>query len=122
MKLEVGNYVRYKRGNAGYGIEPPERIAKVIARINNSDILSLDVKQDILESDVIKASDKLIDLVEVGDYVNGRYVYGTGYNIYDYFGVKIEEDLKHSQVIEERDIKSIVTKECFELMSYKVGN
>lgn len=120
MKIEIGNYVRYKRGNVAYGIEPPERIAKVINRINNSDILQSDVKQDILESDVIKASDKLIDLIECGDYVNGYKVTGK-----DDFSIGINLLNEYEQNWEwlcEDEIQTIVTKEQFEKMAYKVGD
>lgn len=66
------------------------------------------------EKDIIKASDKLIDLVEVEDYVNG---------------CKVVEILKETIIIEnygeeelfEKDIKRIVTKEMFDQISYKVG-
>lgn len=117
MKIEIGNYVRYKRGYNDYGIEPPERIAKVIDRINNSDILQLDVKQDILESDVIKASDKLIDILNVGDFLDNHCI------------VEIRENtcyMNDGWFINRNDIEDLVTfictKEQFEKMAYKVGD
>lgn len=123
MKLKVGMYVRSKVNGL------IDKIANIEELVNEKDVLYYELGHKnsgygfcSTEIDSVKASDKLIDLIEVGDYVNGRYVYETGYNLYDYFGVKIEEDLKHSEVIEECDIKSIVTKECFEQISYKVGD
>ena len=120
MELKEGMYVRTKDG----------AIAKAEQIID--DEIHFDIKPIFSDGeclgyrwfyvkDVIKTSNNIIDLIEVGDYVNGKYVYGTGYNTYDDFGVKTEEDLKHSQVIKEHEIKSIVTKEQFESMQYKVG-
>jgi len=72
----------------------------------------------ILANEIIKASNELIDLIEVGDYVNGYKI------------TTIEEEDKKIKFIlgnEEQyygvykeDIKSIVTKEQFEQMKYVV--
>lgn len=65
-------------------------------------------------SDVIKSSPNIIDLIEVGDYVNGMIVndiVDNRFNLVGYF----------DNWLEEKDIKSIVTKEQFESMEYKVG-
>lgn len=72
------------------------------------------------EKDIIKASDKLIDLVEVEDYVNGRKVYQVGYNFQDCYVLKMSKS-NYEDFIYPNDIKSIVTKESFEQISYKVG-
>ena len=120
MKLKEGMYVRTKDG----------AIAKAEQIID--DEIHFDIKPIFSDGeclgyrwfyvkDVIKTSNNIIDLIEEGDYVNREYVYGTGYNTYDNFGVKIEKDLRHSQVIKENEIKSIVTKEQFESISYKVN-
>lgn len=116
MKIEVGIYVRYKRGSNGYGVEPPERIAKVVNRINNSDFLQLDVKQDILESDVIKADHNIIKLIKAGDYVNGAKV-----NRIEKDYIVINEIWTGRELLRNEDIKSIVTKEQFETIVYKVN-
>lgn len=70
--------------------------------------------------DIIKASDKLIDLIECGDYVNGYKVTGK-----DNFSIGINLLNEYEQNWEwlcEDEIQSIVTKEQFEQMSYKVGD
>ena len=72
------------------------------------------------ENEVIKEpSYNIIDLIEVGDYVNGMQVSRIcfdedGGRILNFYGSILE-------LINE-DIKSIVTKEQFESMSYKVGD
>lgn len=59
----------------------------------------------LCEEVIVKASYDIIDLIEVGDYVNGEYT--DLFNI-DYFRQHPEH------------IKSLVTKEQFEEISYKV--
>lgn len=73
------------------------------------------------EKDVIKSSPNIIDLIEVGDYVNGSYIYNI-----------VNENKKTGQprvlfaeedgVLGNGDIKSIVTKEQFRSMEYKVSD
>ena len=128
MKLEVGMYVRTDEG-----------IAKVIKKRKNpygeetifildkpymyhftdflrtaEDLIDINFEEDT--SQIKKASHNIIDLIEVGDYVNGRKVIKNcledGGNI-----ILFENGFCASN----EDIKSIVTKEQFENMSYKVG-
>ena len=69
---------------------------------------------DILKKEIIiKASYNIIDLIEVGDYVNGYEV--TSKDQFLGFG-------NHDWYMLDNEIKSIVTKEQFESMSYKVGD
>ena len=65
--------------------------------------------------DNLKASYNIIDLIEVGDYVNGSEVTSIEENGWLGFG---NNDW---YIPNSRGIKSIVTKEQFESMSYKVG-
>lgn len=120
MKLEVGMYVRYKRGGMGY-IDPADKIGKIINQVNDSDIYELDNNNCIFENDVVNASFNIIDLIKVGDYVNG---YKVGYIddckgamkefYYDYENPK--DDVGHW----EEEIKTIITHEQMEQMAYKV--
>ena len=64
-------------------------------------------------SAVANFSDNIIDLIEVGDYVNGYKV------IYVYPNL-IKVDSTDIWEIHSRDIKSIVTKEQFESVKYEV--
>ena len=67
-----------------------------------------------------KFSYNIIDILEVGDYVNGSKVQeiGEGYvEIEEYSG--LNNDMPF--VVKTEDIKSIVTKKQFEQMAYKVG-
>ena len=64
---------------------------------------------------IIKSSPNIIDLIEVGDYVNGNRVlvvenreifFGSGFGI--------------MMILKNEDIKTIVTKEQFEEMNYEI--
>ena len=64
----------------------------------------------------------IIDLIEVDDYVNGRLVTGFDYHkTPNKWGVLCDGDLGRPYIlITGKDIKSIVTKEQFESMEYKL--
>lgn len=115
MKLEVGMFVKYTRG-AINGYVPP-RIARIVDCSDN-ELIKIDNGQVILRSDVIKARHKIIDLIEVGDYVNGLAV--------TRICVDEETEKKHLNMYgslsewENEDIKSIVTKEQFNSVKYEV--
>lgn len=110
-KLEPNMYVRTKWGY----------ICKII---NINDFREPSMKygveasylKDIMfigDDDISKASHNIIDLIEVGDYVNGYEV--TSKDQFLGFG-------NHDWYMLDNEIKSIVTKEQFESMSYKVGD
>lgn len=66
------------------------------------------------EKCIIKSSPNIIDLIEVGDYVNGNKVDAKG-NKYVIF-YDGDGDIE----VFENDIKSIVTKEQFKEMEYRL--
>ena len=112
--MEVGDYVRTK--HLGGSIE---KIIEIIPKEKTEDLVKICITdiskvymQSITEEQIIKSSSNIIDLIEVGDYVNGYYVINKPFNqrIHTEFDDFFEED-----------IKSIVTKEQFESMEYKVG-
>ena len=129
MELEVGMYVRT---NEGY-------IAKLVGftqTFNQDgeydvaymfdkkiDYYNTDITWYYLEKIMKKASHNIIDLIEVGDYVNGKLVGALDYN----YTSSVQSLLcnyslnKGYERIRKKDIKLIVTKEQFESMSYKVG-
>ena len=65
----------------------------------------------IKKTDVIKHSPNLIDLIQCGDYVNGE-------QITDIWNGNRVSSIKSN--FNEEDIKTIVTKEMMESISYKV--
>ena len=101
MELKEGMYVR--------------RYGEII-KLNE---FSLDFRPQKNTYDDEKASYNIIDLIEVGDYVNGRKVYQVGYNFQDDFVLKMSES-NYEDFIYPNEIKSIVTKEQFKSMAHKI--
>ena len=129
MKLEVGMYVRTNNGiKQIYRIDNNKTKYKYLFKLKKQDgdgcidcgVLS---SEDILKaSHTLLGNDKEPCLIEPGDYVNGKlvvYIYDiyTSDNIF--IGKYLYEDDK-SLIGGEEDIKSIVTREQFEAMTYKV--
>lgn len=112
MELKVGMYVRYTRG-AINGCVPP-KIAKLVD-CSDYVLVSIDNGQVILRNDVIKASYNIIDLIEVGDYVNGLPVV---HNAKENGGNIVI--VSNGSPYNEENIKSIVTKEQFNSVKYEV--
>lgn len=119
MEISEGMYIKYIRGVIN-GYVPP-RIAKV-TDCSDKDLIKIDNGQVILRNDILKASYKLIDLIDRGDYVNGyrvRFVYRPDGD--KVFRIEIEKDTLQGHIISKSEqIKSIVTKEQFENMAYEV--
>lgn len=123
MELKKGMYVRYTRGMVN-GYVPP-RIAKIVDCSDN-DLVSISNKQVILQSDIIKASNNLIDLIEVGDLIETpKGIFQVGYienNVIYTDNSKVIACLREDKHLcfENTTIVSIVTKEQFESQKYIV--
>ncbi len=118
MKLEVGMYVRTKYGH----------IAKLIYIDYENEYYEFDkgivwfyeyykdmfgFKDEDLKQ-ITKTSFNIIDLIELEDYVNGEEII-----IKDDGNIVI---VNSGNCFRNEEIKSIVTKEQFEQMSYKIGD
>ena len=115
--MKVGEYVRTRWGC----IAKFEGINEEFYEFDNIIMdESSAVREEPFVDIVEKSSPNIIDLIEVGDYVNGSYIYSI-----------VEENKNTGQprvlfteedgVLGSGDIKSIVTKEAFESMEYKIG-
>lgn len=106
-KIEIGEYVRTDEGD----------IVKVANLYQKGQIFSIQDKYGVLYGNpnkvAVKHSFNIIDLIEEGDYVNGRFVEFV-HDEYNY----IEVDSSDDDVIYEKDIKTIVTKEQFKSVEY----
>lgn len=119
-EIKVGEYVRTKDGLIGkleqINKEPTDETITYIVT---------DSFQGMIE-EIIKHSKNIIDLIEIGDYINGELVTGFGYE--DVNGAKEKSILvegkytKVSFALLEWDIKSIVTKEMFSNIEYRLEN
>ena len=112
MKLEVGMYCRTLNGIA--------KIDKI------KDSIMIDTKGKTHFGDFIKASYNIIDILEVGDYVNGSKVVNINYDLnYDEDIVEsitiFDYSIEGNEILHNEEIKSIVTHEQMEQMAYKVG-
>ena len=115
--MKVGDYVRYK--NIITKVIKIDKIKKIIPPDEFIDKEYYELsKGGTFKEYILKSSSNIIDLIEVGDYVNGVLI-----NIKDnkgvYHGAYDCADEVHITKFE--DIKSIVTYEQFESMKYKVG-
>ena len=100
--MKVGDYVRTKDG----------RIYKI------GDIGNFIYSEDnVIIQGIIKSSPNIIDLIEVGDYVNGVEVE----NIDDEWITMSDTKVPILKSIANGMIKSVITHEQMEQMAYKVG-
>lgn len=119
--MKVGDYVRIKWGNGLQTISKCKNIVDMgdTQYAKDDYYIHTDHSGEVIyKTMIIKSSPNIIDLIEVGDYVNGMQVTRI---CFDEDGERI---LNLSNCILELmndDIKSIVTKEQFESMEYKVG-
>ena len=109
MEIQVGEFIRTK----GF-------ICKVTKIMEQDEALPLyyctDLGFGFLEKDIVKHSFNIIDLIEVGDYVNGYKVV----EVTEYTFTTMEQGgykVHHKECV---TIKSIVTKEQFESIKYEV--
>ena len=112
LKLKEGMYIRYL-GN----------IAKIIAVLIDGNSSSLNRvyvdNETVFFSEIEKASFDLIDLIEVGDYVNGSYIYDIVEENKETGQLKMLFT-KEDSVLSTYEINDIVTKEQFNSMKYVV--
>lgn len=129
MKLEVGMYVRFKT------LSNEVKISQ-IKEIENK-IYILDNEEATTDKFIIgKPSFNIIDLIDEEDYANGvkvKYIYEKGekYGFNSNYVVQeksIELDGSYEYdtipsdfLLKNKDIKSVVTKEQFETMKYRIG-
>ena len=124
MKLEVGMYVRIEKGIYKINYFINNNYTQKFTYIDNKGVSNI-----LEEKEIIKASHNIIDLIQAGDYVNGLRVekskYGELYTSYTYMGGDIglqqETYTTFLKDYEEDDVYSILTREQFENMSYKVS-
>ena len=103
--IEVGEYIRTTEG--------------CIVKIKNDEHLDFLKFSNAVIGDITKHSKNIIDLIEVGDYVNGilinympkdeHKIYHDAYDMYDVYAFS------------NKDIETILTHEQYEQNCYKIG-
>lgn len=103
--MRVGDYVRT---NDGY-INKIKKVNQWNVLADARDLFGEEI--NIANNEIIKSSPSIIDLIEVGDYVNGCPVLH-----------KENNELTCGLLLryEEEDIQNVVTKEQFEAMKYEI--
>lgn len=111
--MKVGDYIRT---NDGY-INKIKKVNKWNVLVDARYLYEEEII--IANNEIIKSSPNIIDLIEVGDYVNGYKVL----NVLDFNDNSKMLSLEkiYDNKIASENIKSIVTKEQFESMEYKLG-
>ena len=124
MKLEVGMYVRTKDGISKIENISPNEYDKEhdYIELENFVFDGLDTQAFFTTDKILKASHNIIDLIEVGDYVNGYKVSfkGDDYQPFVQCDYPVEKGSTNHYRFYEKAIYSIVTKEQFESMKYSL--
>ena len=126
MEIEVGEYVRTKKGNFGKVLD----ITNVTGQKRKKYLIKWNISKAyyITATTIVKHSKNIIDLIEVGDYVNGELVcnsrYDELYTSYVYCGgIGVRTTEAYATFIKdmkEEDRESIVTKEQFKSIEYRL--
>lgn len=116
-EIKVGEYIRTNYGEIGQYVGIDSKWAMYDYDFNGN-------KSSCKYNELVKHSPNIIDLIEVGDYVNGNKVFATNNRINDN-GEKViltenYDEWTDNGVISNKDIKTIVTKEQFKSVSYEV--
>lgn len=115
-KLEVGMYVKTELYN----------ISRILDTEEDNEWLELDKNKGYLihKDTILKASHNIIDLIEVGDYVNGYKVSFKDKDLEPFVqcDYPVQEGTTNHYRFYEKAIETIVTKEQFSNMEYRIGD
>lgn len=118
-EIRIGDYCRTKNGYIAK-ITEIDNYIWFNEKINKESGMAVyELSKVEFENLVVKQSKHIIDLIEVGDYVNGEKVVGRGNNCILILTDEGQTFLRN--IFEDNDIKSIVTKEAFKSVEYIVG-
>jgi len=116
--IEVNEYVRTKDGIVD------KVIIEYDGKCNNSNCNEkhISCKYNYYnEKDIVKHSKQLIDLIEIGDIVNGMEVLDIHKPRDLWEPIEIRVDSRYTNFILAEDIKTVLTKENYVAICYKVG-
>ena len=120
--IEVGEYVRIDKDHRIIALG----IAKVVKTINETIYVknNFELPITIDKNSISKHSKNIIELIEVGDYVNGKEVKHIamfeGFPDYPKLIFVDEKHLLPGETAENKDIEAILTKEQMEANQYVV--
>ena len=115
--MKVGDYVRTKDGAFGKIIDKYkiDDYYKIKVDIRNGWIEKH--KENLFKKYITKSSPNIIDLIEVGDFINKQCIVGIKDNTFYTSGGYFLSFEDFDDIVE-----TIVTKEQFSSMEYKVGD
>ena len=119
MEIEIGDYVRTIDGFVGIFDRYSKRPDTSIYKSPFNCFIKLQNRKTPLQCHrdyIVKHSKIISEIVEVGDYVNGKLVY----NEQGYLAIERCEYIPPFELLENIDIKSIVTHEQMASIEYKV--
>lgn len=128
MKLEIGKFIRTPYGirkivnitkDDGYG-KPKVRVIELDMHLNTPYKFDYIFYTDENVIKKCKTSYDIIDILEIGDYVNGYPIYEIVEYEDDTRAIVIADDNK-SIMWKKQDIKSVITHEQIEQMEYRIG-
>ena len=128
MKLEIGKFIRTPYGirkivnitkDDGYG-KPKVRVIELDRHLNTPYKFDYIFYTDENVIKKCKTSYNIIDILEIGDYVNGYPIYEIVEYEDDTRAIVIADDNK-SIIWKKQNIKSVITHEQMEQMAYKAG-
>ncbi len=107
-EIKIGDYIRTEKGFIGKVKEFDKTVDCYTVKDNEGEYWVEPIF-------IINHSKNIIDLIEVGDYVNGKLIHHTDIrknSAYIYYG--------NGKTFVDYQIKSIVTKEQFASMEYRL--
>ena len=113
MDIEVGDYVRTKSGKI-------KKVKTTVAQYYITDRLNISDNNQFTKEDIVKHSKNIIDLIEVGDFVNGnivtdKYLFAGEMPVVETSGVET-----NAKCLCEKDIQLILTHEQYSQNCYTV--
>jgi len=120
-EIKVGDYVRTKRGIAKI-LEVKTVQPKMYGKHDTAYLIDKCPRMYITETEFLKHSKSIIDLIECGDYVNGYRIDNIVDGVLVNNAVGIDRSGVLTPIVQyEQDIKTILTKEQFEQNCYKLN-
>ena len=111
--IEVGDYIRTKSGKI-------RKVKTTVAQYYITDRLNISDNNQFTKEDIVKHSKNIIDLIEVGDFVNGnivtdKYLFAGEMPVVETSGVET-----NAKCLCEKDIQLILTHEQYMQNCYTV--
>ena len=110
-EIKVGEYVRTISGNI-------DKVDALYGMIENT--IHLENHKWQSTKNIVKHNKNIIDLIEVGDYVNGDKVVDKDNN--SILTLTDSGQTCYRSIFESKDIKSIITKEQIKQIEYRIGD